>query len=121
MKCDSIRTTANLKLFCHTATGMAQEASVGSVYGTMDWHQVVIEMDVPKDTYAVWAWMMYTAPTPGAVWFDDAELQVLGPATGEPTPVQEPFYETPKVQNGATPDSKPASTPKPAAAPKRKS
>ena len=42
-----------------------------------------MELDAPKDTYQVWAWLLYTAPADGRVYFDDASLEVLGPALGE--------------------------------------
>lgn len=93
MRAESLKTSASVKLFCHTTTGMLQETSSRTVSGTTDWAPVTVEMDIPPDTYEVWAWMMYAAPIPGRIWFDDAELVVLGPATGKPTPVQPPVPE----------------------------
>jgi hypothetical protein len=85
LKCDSLPSAAMLKIFAHTARGTAEEISTGTVFNTMDWTPIEVEMNTPPDTYAVWAWMMYTAPVPGVLWFDDARLEVLGPATGPPT------------------------------------
>jgi hypothetical protein len=88
MRSESLQTAASVKLFCHTTTGMVQETSTRTVSGTTDWAPVMLEMDVPENTCEIWAWMTYMAPIPGRVWFDDAELVVLGPATGKPTPIQ---------------------------------
>jgi len=93
MRAESLKTSASVKLFCHTASGMMQETSARTVSGSTEWAHVIVEMDVPTDTYEVWAWMTYMAPIPGRVWFDDAELVVLGPATGKPTPIQPPVPE----------------------------
>jgi hypothetical protein len=35
---------------------------------------------VPSDAVLIWAWLASNAPTRGTVWFDDASLEVLGPA-----------------------------------------
>jgi hypothetical protein len=93
MRAESLQTSANTKLYCHTLTGMVQEASARSISGTTDWAPVMLEMDVPENTCEIWASVTYTAPIPGRVWFDDVELLVLGPATGKPTPIQPPVPE----------------------------
>ena len=53
---------------------------------TTDWTKTTLEMDVPKDTYSVWVWCAWDAPVEGTVWWDDATLEVIGPA-GSPGPV----------------------------------
>lgn len=85
-KAESLQSQISMQLFCHTRTGMKVEKSLMQVYGTTDWSPMIVETDVPPETYAVWAWMLYTAPVPGHAYFDDLSLQVMGPATGAPTP-----------------------------------
>jgi hypothetical protein len=46
-------------------------------------------MDVPKDTYQVWAWLAYNAPGAGYVYFDDASL-VVPEGVAPPQPVPPP-------------------------------
>ena len=53
---------------------------------TTPWTRLELEMDVPKDAYQVWAWLLYNAPADGRVYFDDASLEVVGPAKGAATP-----------------------------------
>jgi hypothetical protein len=100
-KAESLGSAIFVHLFCHTRTGFTHESSPQSVYGTMDWTKLVVEADVPPDTYDVWAWIQYTAPVPGHAYFDDASLEVLGPATGAP----QPGLKVPEA--AATPKPKP--------------
>jgi hypothetical protein len=89
VRTDSLTSSVvDLKIFSHTITGAVQETSTLPISGTTDWINVIVETDVPKDTYEVWAWLMYMGPAPGRVYFDNASFTVLGPATGQPTPVQ---------------------------------
>jgi hypothetical protein len=101
VKCDSLKGLAYIKLYCTT---LVQDEDVGApqlISETTPWTQLTMEMDVPKDAYQVWAWLLYNAPAEGRVYFDDASLVVLGPASG------------------ASQESKPAATPvKPPAAKK---
>jgi hypothetical protein len=86
VKTDSLTTHAYLKLY---ATTLVRDEDVGApqlIGGTTDWTRLQLEMDVPKDAYQVYAWMVYNAPSDGTVWFDDVSLEVLGPATGELSP-----------------------------------
>lgn len=85
-KAESLQSQIGLQIFCHTRTGMKLEKSTMQVYGNTDWKPLIVETDVPEDTYAIWAWIMYTAPVPGHAYFDDLSFEVLGPATGAPTP-----------------------------------
>jgi len=89
-KAESLGSAIFVHLFCHTRTGFTHESSPQSVYGTMNWTKLVVEADVPPDTYDVWAWIQYTAPVPGHAYFDDGVLELLGPATGAPQPGLKP-------------------------------
>lgn len=120
VKAESLLASAYLKIFCHTDSLVKQETSASSVGGTMDWKKLVVECDIPKNTYEVWAWIMYTAPTPGTVWIDDASLEVTGPATGASTPVDSdlgvakpPAQESSKPGRPATTKARPTSRRKP--------
>jgi hypothetical protein len=85
MKSDTLKSSAYLTLYCHTLDGPKQATAMDfQAAGTTDWKLATVEMDVPPDTYEVWAWFAYTAPAEGVVWFDDGMLEVLGPATGRP-------------------------------------
>ena len=64
---------------CATSRSTFDSASV-VISNTTPWTRLTLDMDVPPDTYQVWGWMMYNAPSTGRVWFDDASLEVLGPA-----------------------------------------
>ena len=113
MRSESLQTNASLKIFCHTTTDMVQETSTRLISGSVDWSPVVVEIDVPPDTWQIWVWMMYMAPIPGRVWVDDMEVAVLGPATGQPTPVQPPLIEgaaAPGKRAKATPPKPSGST-----------
>lgn len=83
VKTDSLRTLAYMKLYAHTLHGV-ESAPVGPVFsGTEGWKQAMLEMDMPADTYEVWAWFAFNGPAPsGLLWFDDLSLEVTGPATG---------------------------------------
>jgi hypothetical protein len=85
-KAESLQSQIGLQLFFHTTTGMKVEKSSMQVYGTTGWKPMIVESDVPPDTYEIWAWIMYTAPIPGHAYFDDLSLTVVGPANGQPTP-----------------------------------
>ena len=56
----------DLKIFSHTMTGAVQESSTLPISGTTDWVNVIVETDVPKDTYEVWVWLMYDGAGAGA-------------------------------------------------------
>jgi hypothetical protein len=86
IKADSLRNGAFVSLFCQTLSGVVQNVSTDVISGTTGWEKSSVEIDVPLDSYAVWAWMSYSAPTPGRVHFDDASLVVLGDATASSKP-----------------------------------
>ncbi len=85
-KTDSLRGTAYTKIYCHTLRGMKQVPQ-GQQFGrTVDWSKTTLEMDVPLDTYAVWAWCAWDAPVEGLVYWDDVVLEVIGPSESLPAP-----------------------------------
>ena len=53
------------------------------ISGTKDWTRTEFDADAPRDTYEVWVWYCYDAPTEGRMWVDDCTLEVLGPAREE--------------------------------------
>lgn len=79
-KGDSLKSTAYLKLYAHSANGMSQTPGTDLLSSTFDWTPLSIEFDVPKDAAQVWPWLVLNAPSEGTLWFDDAALTVLGPA-----------------------------------------
>jgi hypothetical protein len=102
IKCDSLLSMAYIKLYCTT---LERDENVGApqqIGNTTPWTWMQLEMDVPKGAYQVWAWLLYNAPSEGRVYFDDASLEVVGPALGSP-PTGTP----------ATPPVKPGSARKP--------
>jgi hypothetical protein len=84
-KAESLGSSIYVHLFSHTKTGFERASSSQTVYGTMDWTKLSVESDIPEDTYEVWAWIEYSSPVRGHAYFDDASLEVVGPATGRPT------------------------------------
>jgi hypothetical protein len=79
-KTDSLKGTAYTKIYCHTLRGMKQVPQGQQFGATADWAKTTLEMDVPGDTYEIWAWCAWDAPVPGLVYWDDASLEVIGPA-----------------------------------------
>ena len=110
VRCDSLMSQAYVKLYCTT---LKQDEDTGApklIGNTTPWTQLQMEMDVPKDAFQVWAWLLYNAPAEGRVYFDDASLEVLGPARGEPAaaaPAVTPRKSTPppkpRPKSAATP------------------
>ncbi|MBI1797245.1 MAG: hypothetical protein HY076_03880 [Candidatus Eisenbacteria bacterium] len=80
IKTDSLRSSASIKLYATTAAGDSDVAAPSLISNTAPWTKLSLEMDVPTDSYQLWAWLLYNAPAVGKVWFDDASLEVLGPA-----------------------------------------
>lgn len=110
VKCDSLMSQAYIKLYCTT---LKQDEDMGApqlVGSTTPWTRLQMEMDVPKDAYQVWAWLLYNAPAQGRVYFDDASLEVIGPARGASpagtpatTPAKPGSAQKPKPKGVATP------------------
>ena len=91
VKTDSLRNSmAYTRLYCNSLSlGMIQSEPGQSFSLTNDWSPVSFEMDVPHDAVEIWAWLAYNVPASGMVWYDDASLEVVGPATTA-TPTQPP-------------------------------
>lgn len=79
-KTDSLKGTAYTKIYCHSISGMTQVPQGQQFGATTDWSKTTLEMDVPLDTYEIWAWCAWDAPVPGLVYWDDVSLEVIGPA-----------------------------------------
>ncbi len=90
VKCDSLMSHAYVKLYCTTHERDMDTGAPKLIGNSTPWTKLEIEMDAPKDTYQVWAWLVYNAPAEGRVYFDDASLEILGPATGASPPKGKP-------------------------------
>jgi hypothetical protein len=79
---DSLRLGgAFLRIYCNSLRrGMLQSDPGENLSLTNDWTRLSVELDVPEDAYVTWAWLAYTAPAIGLAWYDDASLEILGPA-----------------------------------------
>jgi hypothetical protein len=69
---------------------------------TTDWTRMSLEMDVPSDSYQVWAWLAYSAPAHGDVRYDDASLEVLGPSSTERPAAKPPAKPAPATTRTGT-------------------
>lgn len=106
VKCDSLKSLAYIKIYCTTLKRDVDVGTPKQVGGNTPWTKLEMEMDVPKDAFQVWAWLLYNAPSTGRVYFDDASLEVIGAARGDsppgeaakPAPAQKP-----KPKGAATP------------------
>ena len=90
IRCDSLMSQAYIKLYCSTLNRDEEVAAPLLIGNTTPWTKLVVEMDVPTDAYQVWAWMIYTAPAEGRVYFDDASLEIVGSTPRRPTPPAKP-------------------------------
>src|SRR5207249_7229544 len=86
----SLQGTAYPKIYCHTMRGMRQVPAGQQFSATTDWTKATLEMDVPRDTYEIWAWCAWDAPVPGWVHWDDCALEVVGPAEIPDPPLKAP-------------------------------
>lgn len=84
VKCDSLMSHAYIKLYCTTLLRDEHIGTPRQLGNTTPWTKLEMEMDVPNDAYQVWAWLLYNAPSQGRVYFDDASLEILGPAASSP-------------------------------------
>lgn len=80
VKTDSLKGSAYAKIYCHTLRGVVQVPQAEQHSMNTDWTKTTLEMDVPPDTYLIWAWFAYDAPVTGIVHYDDCSLEVVGPA-----------------------------------------
>jgi hypothetical protein len=92
VKTDSLKLGgAYLRLYSNSPTrGVLQSDPGDNLSLTHDWTRLAVELDVPEDAAVTWAWLAYTAPATGLVWYDDAALEVLGPARGAAAPATKP-------------------------------
>jgi hypothetical protein len=86
VKTDSLRGNAYTKIYAHTLRGMRQVPQGQGFGASTDWSPTTLEMDLPPDTFEVWAWLAWDAPVTGRVFYDDAKLEVIGPAHPAPAP-----------------------------------
>ena len=93
VKTDSLHGVAYLKIYAHGQFGMVQGIASEQFSENTPWTQTTQILDLPPDTYAIWAWCLYDAPVPGHIYFDDAKLEVLGPV---PPPPAIPRLPSPK-------------------------
>ncbi len=84
VKCDSLMSQAYIKIYCTTLLRDEDTGTPRQLGNTTPWTKLEMEMDVPNDAYQVWAWLLYNAPSDGRVYFDDASLEILGPAGSNP-------------------------------------
>jgi hypothetical protein len=88
VKCDSLMSQAFLKIYCTTLEGDQDVGAPRLIGNTMPWTRLEMDMTVPPDTYQVWAWLLYNAPSDGTVYFDDASLEILGGGTVPKAPAK---------------------------------
>ncbi len=86
IKTDSLKSVGALMLYAHTGHSVVQGRAPEAFSDTHDWTKTSMEMNLPADTYVVWAWFFYSGPAPGRAWFDDASLEVIGPSTERRAP-----------------------------------
>lgn len=88
VRTDSLKTAAYAMVYAHTPRGVAIQPQPEQWSRTTPWTRTTLEMDLPRDTYLVWAWFAYDGPKPGRVWWDDCSLEVIGPAKSAGPPVR---------------------------------
>jgi hypothetical protein len=88
VKTDSLRLgSAFLRIYSNSLSrGVLQSDPGESLSMTHDWTRLSVELDVPEDVFVTWAWLAYTAPAKGLVWYDDASLEIVGPARDARSP-----------------------------------
>jgi hypothetical protein len=80
VRADSLRGVAYPGITCVTAAGDVPGPATSQESGTFDWKKITMERDVPPGCLLVGAYLHFTAPATGQIWYDDATLEVLGPA-----------------------------------------
>ena len=103
IRCDSLLSQAFIKIYCTTLERSEDVGAPQLVGNTAPWTKLTMEMDVPKDSYQVWAWLLYNAPAAGTVYFDDASLEVLGPARGGLAPTKPAALPQGRAKGAGTP------------------
>ena len=80
VKADSLIGVAYPGITCATAAGDVPGPATAQESGTFDWRKITTERDVPPGCLLVGAYLHFTAPATGDIWYDDVTLEVLGPA-----------------------------------------
>jgi hypothetical protein len=80
VRTDSLQGQAYIMLYCSTPDGDVHEPTPAQFGMNTDWTKTVMEVDVPPGTSTVWGWLLFNAPASGKVYYDDASLEILGPA-----------------------------------------
>jgi len=88
VRTDSLRLgAAFLRLYANSPSqGTLQSDPGENLSLTHDWTRLAVELDVPDDAVVTWAWLAYTTPVTGFVRYDDATLEIVGPADGAAGP-----------------------------------
>ncbi|MGH7730292.1 MAG: hypothetical protein ACRENJ_03485 [Candidatus Eiseniibacteriota bacterium] len=102
VKCDSLVSQAFIKIFCTTIHGDVSTGIPRQLTGSTPWTKLELESDVPEGTYQVWAWLLYNGPAEGRVYFDDASLEILGPAQGSPARPVKPASDRKRGRGGTS-------------------
>lgn len=84
IKADSLKGRAYVMVYAHTIRGMKLRPTSKQLSNTFDWTEVVLDWELPEDTYSVWVWSLYSAPASGQVYFDDMEFMVLDDSGDQP-------------------------------------
>jgi len=80
VKADSLVGLTYVSLRCTTPGGEVPGPPPDQHSGTFDWKQLKVERDVPPDALTLGAYIEFNCPATGQLWFDDASLEVIGPA-----------------------------------------
>jgi len=81
---DSLESVSYLKIFAHGQYGTTQGIASEQISQTSPWTYTTQVLDLPPDTYQVWAWCQYDGPAKGVIHWDDVKLEVLGPVPPAP-------------------------------------
>jgi hypothetical protein len=97
VKADSLVGLTYVSLRCTTPGGEVPGPSPEQHSGSFDWRKLTVERDVPGDALTLGAYVEFNCPATGQLWFDDASLEVIGPAEyitkKLPRPVPPPLPE----------------------------
>lgn len=98
VKADSLVGLTYVSIRCTSPAGEVPGPAPEQHSGSFDWKKLTIERDVPPDCLMVGAYAEFNTPATGRLWFDDASLEVIGPAdyvTRKLPPPQAPPLPTP--------------------------
>jgi hypothetical protein len=80
VKAESLQSVAYVSVRCTTPGGEVLGPPSRQLAGTFDWKELTYERDVPPDCQVVGAYLEFNAPASGQLYYDDASLEVVGPA-----------------------------------------